>query len=294
LTVVGLNDEGLEIRNFEIEHGRRFSALESDRGARVVVLGAEAKTRLFGRRDAVGEWIRAEGLPLQVVGVAKRKGDQLMYMGDADDNQVLIPARTAVRWLARDDVVGRFISTPRTRHETDHAIQAIRSLTSIHHRFAPDDDMAMDFVGVHATYQILDLLFGALRFFLVGVGIVTLRVGAIGVLNMWLVMVGERVQEIGLRKALGASNRAIFRLFLCESMAVSSLAGLGGAALGWLLVELTRAAIDSENSRLSRPEFDAPMTATIVVALILTGLLAGVLPALRAARIAPAESLRAH
>jgi len=151
----------------------------------------------------------------------------------------------------------------------------------------------MAFVDVKTIYDILDVLFDALRIFLVGVGLVTMLVGAIGVMNIMLVVVGERTQEIGVRKALGATNRAIFALFLGESVAVAGVSGLAGAAVGFAFIQLTRMTVDAENARLAQPIFDPGMTAFIVTALFVVGLLAGVLPAVRASRVEPSESLRA-
>jgi len=293
LNVVGVDSDGLAIRNFEIAEGRPIEPLDVERSRRVAFLGAEAKQRLFAMQPAVGRTVRIEGIPFRVVGVAVRKGDQLIHMGGKDDEIVLIPDSAAIRELMQHEKVARFIFEPTTRDETASAIRSTRELTALHHHFDPDDEVAMAFVDVKTIYDILDVLFKALRVFLVGVGLVTMCVGAIGVMNIMLVVVGERTQEIGVRKALGATDRAIFALFLGESVAVAGVSGLAGAALGAGFIQLTRTLIDAENSRLAQPVFDLGMTAFIVATLFAVGLLAGVLPALRAARVEPSESLRA-
>lgn len=293
LNVVGVDADGLAIRNFELGAGRLFTPLDVIKARPVVVLGAEAKQRLFGEGPAVGRTVRIEGVPLEVVGVARRKGDQLIHMGGKDDEVVLLPDTTAVRELMHVERVQRFIAEPREREETAWAIRSIRELTALHHDFDPADDVAMAFVNVKEIFDILDVLFDALRVFLVGVGLVTLLVGAIGVMNIMLVVVGERVQEIGLRKALGATGRRIFALFLGESIAIAGLSGMAGTGVGLVLVRLTQWAVESENSQLSQPVIDPAMTAFVVASLFVVGLLAGVLPAVRASRIEPAESLRA-
>jgi len=292
LTVVGMDEDGLDIRNFATEHGRKFSAAEVERGARVALLGWESAERLFGQRPAVGKTIRLDGVPFRVVGVAKQKGDQLMNMGDRDDQLVVVPITAAFRWLQRDDTIGRFIVAPRTREESEQSIRAIRSVMAVHHEYAPDSEMALNFVDVQEIWMILDTLFLGLKVFLVGAGVVTLLVGAIGVMNIMLVVVGERTQEIGLRKALGASDRAVFALFLAEAVAISAVAGLSGGALGLGLIRLTQRAADAGSSQMSRPVIDWDLIAVALGVLMVVAVMAGILPAVRAARTSPAESLR--
>jgi putative ABC transport system permease protein len=104
--------------------------------------------------------------------------------------------------------------------------------------------------------------------------------------------VGERIQEIGLRKALGASDRAIFTLFLAEAAAVSTLSGTVGALVGFFLIMLTRSNLAPGDPLINEPVFHPTTTATVVICLVLVGILAGIIPAIRASKIPPAESLR--
>jgi putative ABC transport system permease protein len=293
LNVSGLDVAGAEIRNFQPAAGRMFLPYEVERGSRVAFLGAESSERLFGRAPAVGETIHIDSVPFRVVGVAERKGDQLIYFGDADDRIVLVPHTAARRWLSRTDVIQKFLVAPRTREESEIAIQGIRSVLSLHHHFEPASELALGFVNVKEITNILDALFLGLKIFLVGVGMVTLLVGAVGVMNIMLVVVGERIQEIGLRKALGASNRAVFALLLAESMAVSTLSSVSGSLAGIALIKLGELTAPDQ-PLASAAVFDAQTTVLVVVSLMLVGVVAGFLPALRAARIAPAESLRAR
>ena len=294
LEVSGLDAAGAEIRNFQAAAGRMFLPFEVERGTRVAFLGADSAERLFGRAPAVGKTIHIDSVPFRVVGVAERKGDQLIYFGAADDRLVLVPRTAARRWLSRSDVIQKFLVAPRTREESELAIQGVRSVLSLHHAFEPTSELALAFVNVKEISGILDALFLGLRIFLVGVGLVTLLVGAVGVMNIMLVVVGERIQEIGLRKAVGASNRAVFALFLAEAMAVSTLSGVLGGATGIGLIELVARTMPAGARNISPPLLDLESTGLVVVSLILVGMVAGFLPALRAARVAPAESLRAR
>jgi putative ABC transport system permease protein len=292
LTVVGLDADGARIRNYQVEAGRLLANHDVDRSAKVAFLGASAKERVFGRRPAVGRTIHIEGVPFRVIGVAVKKGEQLMYMGDADDNLVLIPRTTAVRHLEYTDVVTQFIADPRTRYETGRATEGVRSVLSVHHGFDPSSDLAVNFISVEEIWQLLDGLFGALKLFFFATGVVTLLVGGVGVMNIMLVVVGERVQEIGLRKALGASDRAIFLLFLSEAMAVSLISGVAGALTGYVLVHASTAAARAAGQSLPDPLFNLEIIVVIVVSLVLVGVVSGLVPAIRGAKIPPAESLR--
>ena len=292
LTIIGLDADGLSIRNFVPAEGRFFQNHEVEANAKVAFLGAETRERLFGRGPAVGKTIRLSGIPFRVVGVAEKKGDQIVNMGDRDDKLVLVPYTSAMRWFQQDDAIERFIAAPRTREESAEAIRGIRSVLSLHHDFQPDSDITLNFVDIQEIWTVLDLLFTGLKVFLVGAGLVTLLVGAVGVMNIMLVVVGERIQEIGLRKALGASDRAIFTLFLAEAAAVSSISGTLGALVGFLLIMLTRNNLAPGDPLINEPVFDPTTTATVVTCLVLVGIVAGIIPAIRASRIPPAESLR--
>lgn len=292
LTVIGLDSDGLSIRNFVPAEGRFFQKHEVAANAKVAFLGAETRDRLFGDRPAVGKTIRVNGVPFRVVGVAEKKGDQIINMGDSDDKLVLVPYTSAMRWFQQDDAIERFIAAPRTREASTEGMRGIRSVLALHHDFEPDTDVTLNFIDVQEVWTVLDLLFTGLKVFLVGAGLVTLLVGAVGVMNIMLVVVGERIQEIGLRKALGASNRAIFTQFLAEAGAVSTISGTLGALVGFFLITLTRSNLAPGDPLINEPIFHPTTTATVVICLVLVGIVAGIIPAVRASKIPPAESLR--
>ena len=136
-------------------------------------------------------------------------------------------------------------------------------------------------------------LFLGIRIFLVTAGGVTLLVGAIGVMNVMLVVVGERTSEIGLRKAVGATDRAIFLQFLAEATAVCGASGLIGTLLGVGFTKLVAALVPEDGPLTNVTVLDPFILSVMVIALVAVGVVAGVVPAMRAARIPPAEALRA-
>ncbi len=293
LTVQGVSEEAQFIRSFDVESGRFLSPLDMERGARVAFLGARAAERLYGHAQATGRRLQIGGQGFRVVGVAARKGEQLINPDRPDDLAVLIPYTTARRWFTRSDVIEHFVFAPETREQSYPAVRRTREITGLHHDFDPEVETAMWFFNVQEILGIVRLLLLALRIFLVTAGLTTLVVGAIGVMNIMLVVVGERTHEIGLRKAVGASNRAIFLQFLAEAAAVCATSGAIGSALGIGAAQLVARLLPPESPLASAPAIDPFTLATIVGALVLVGMVAGLVPALRAASVPPAEALRA-
>jgi putative ABC transport system permease protein len=209
LNVNGGNEQTLRLRNFEVAEGRFLTPTDVERAARVAFLGPEAAQRLFGREPALGRTIQIESESFRVVGVAVPKGDQLMHLHGKDDLSVIVPYTTAQRRLVRTDRLGEVIFSPVTREDSFDAIRHTRQLIALHHDFPPDLDTALTYLNFYEILADIYAMNTALRIFLVVAGVTTLLVGAVGVMNIMLVVVGERINEIGLRKAVGGTSRAI-------------------------------------------------------------------------------------
>ncbi len=291
-TVNGVSDRSQTIRNLRPAQGRFISALDVERGARVAYLGAVAAERLFGHAAPIGGTVQIESIRFRVIGVNEPKGHQMVGINGWDDWVVFVPYTTLQRWLARSDTVSEVLFAPRTREMSWDAIRNVREIIGLHHDFAPDLDTALSFFNVHEILQMVHTIFLGFRIFLVAAGGITLLVGAIGVMNIMLVVVGERTNEIGLRKAVGASSRSIFLQFVAEASAVCGLSGLLGALLGIGFTRLIASLAPPDGPFGSPPVLDPFLIAVIVSALAAVGIVAGVVPAARAARIPPAEALR--
>ena len=291
LWTFGVSAETIRIRNFEAEKGRVITPTDIASKARVAFLGHRAKDRLYGRAPALGKTLHIDSLPFRVVGVARKKGAQLMNTNFLDDDHVLIPYTSAQRWFKRSEKHEVLLFDPKTPEQTWEAMDRVRALLALLHDFDADDEGAIDFASVQDALKILELVMGGMRLFLVAAGLVTLLVGAVGVMNIMLVVVGERTKEIGLRKAIGASNRWIFLEFLTEALTMTTLAGGIGAFLGWLAIMAAIAAAPKDGT-FPLPIFEGSTLAIITISLIAVGIVSAVVPAMRASHIDPAISLR--
>ena len=294
VNVTGVSQDTAWIRKFEVATGRFISEDDVGGQARVVFLGAAAAERLFGRRPPLGEIVRIEQVPFRVIGVSEEKGEQNVGVGGgADDEQVMIPYSTAQRWFTQSDTVGSVIFAARSARESWGALARVRALLGLHHGFGPDAETALGAFNIDEVLQLIRTLGLGLRLFFTAAGIITLLVGAVGVMNIMLVVVHERTREIGLTKAVGASNRAVFAAFLAETVLLTSASGAIGLLLGIGAVRLAAAAV-VEGSMFTHVPLIVPATLIkLTLTLVGVGIVAGVLPAVRAARTEPAVALRA-
>jgi putative ABC transport system permease protein len=292
LSVMGWNAAGPEMRNFKMASGRSFTPLEVERAARVAVLGPDAKERLFGAAPAIGKNIRIASHRFRVIGISVAKGEQLVNGDSRDDLLVMVPYTAAQRFILKDERVYEWIMQPPSRELGWLSILRAREVVALHEGFDPSLDSALWANDFWDSFQVFYGMFFAIQLFYVVAGVVTLFVGAIGVMNIMLVVVGERTAEIGLRKAIGASQRDVFVQFVLEAVVVALSAGIAGTALGWAAVRLLAAPMAATG--IVMPATPDPMT-SIAVSAALAGvaIVAGLVPAIRAARVPPSEALRA-
>jgi putative ABC transport system permease protein len=172
-------------------------------------------------------------------------------------------------------------------------VRLVRATLGRHHGFRQDDDAAMGYFNVQEVVDIVRGLLLAMRLFLSAASLVTLVAGAVGVMNIMLVMVAERTREIGLKKAIGASNRRVFFEVVAETAAVTLLAGLAGLLLGWLGIALSARGIAAGQTMQAAPVLEPSRAGVVLLTLLGVALASAVLPALRAIRTDPATALRA-
>jgi putative ABC transport system permease protein len=291
----GVGPAAASIRNFQVARGRFITAADVAARRRVLVIGATVARRLFGRQSGLGRSVRLDGQPFRIVGVSVPKGEQMVNMGPRDDEQVLLPISTAQTLFTGSEKIGYVIYEPRTRPESVTSIARVRTILGRHHHFTATNEEALGFFNIADALKLTELIGFALQIFLTTCGGLTLIAGGVGVMNIMLVAVAERTRELGLRKALGATSRAIIVQILCETVLVTVGAGVVGIGLGGgIIFGLGALRSLSQRAQFLMPKVTlSPGLALLsFVVLVGVGVIAGIVPALRAARLDPAVALR--
>jgi putative ABC transport system permease protein len=284
-TVTGADDAFFLARNWTLASGRIFSEGELRGGAGVCLLGQTVRDKLFGAQDPLDATIRLEKLSCRVIGVLSPKGQS--SFGTDQDDFVLVPLRTFQRRISGDvDSIGIIFVSARDGVSTEKVQHDIEALLRQRRHIAPgtdDDFWVMDMKEIATTVsgatRVLTGLLGA-------VAAVSLLVGGIGIMNIMLVSVTERTREIGTRLAIGALARDVLLQFLVEAVALSSLGGLAGIALG-----LLGAALGAHFLHVPFV-FDPVIVAIAFLFSAAVGVIFGYFPARQAARLNPIDALR--
>ncbi|MGF1538188.1 MAG: ABC transporter permease, partial [Elainellaceae cyanobacterium] len=230
--VVGTTDGFLTVRNFEVAQGQFFSDIDARRSNPVAVLGADLAERLMDSRDPIGQTIRINDVSFRVIGVLAEKGTNL---GLSYDDSVVIPIPTMVnRIVGRTSPYGielTYISASVSDPDRmDAAKFQIANLLRLRHQVVSEDDFTIN--SQQDILETSETITGALTLMLASIAGISLLVGGIGIMNIMLVSVRERTQEIGLRKAVGASQRDVLSQFMIEAVILSAAGGGVGTGLG--------------------------------------------------------------
>ena len=226
-TIVGTNSDWTHALSFEVAHGRFLAPSEERARSRVAVVGQEVADELFYGRPLLGEFIRINGVPFEVIGILETKGGG---WGNPDD-QIIIPMSTARQRLVGSADLSRIYASAASEDVVPEAIESIKVILRKLHRVT---EMTEDF-RIRDQSEFLTTISettGQITLFVGGIALVSLLVGGVGIMNIMLVSVAERTREIGIRKAVGARRVDIMAQFLIESVLLSVMGGLIGIAVG--------------------------------------------------------------
>lgn len=281
------------IRSLSIDQGRFYNAEDQLQHARVVVLGSEAKQKLFSGRNAVGERIRINGLSFEVIGLLSPK----MQEGNSNINSVLyIPFTTMSEFQDTHylDSIWFTYQVP----EYERLEQSVRSILAIPHKFNQADRQAVRVFNLMMQVHQFEIITLGLKVLMGFIGTLTLGIGGVGLMNIMLVSVTQRTREIGVQKALGAPRRYILFQFLAEALTITFIGGVLGIILAYAVAlsvgRLTLYSAFAKNGQAGDIRLVIAPGTLIAATLILgfVGLVSGMVPAFRASRLDPIEALR--
>ena len=287
--ISGANDEEVKIENRQLLNGRFISPKDIDEKQNVAVIGRMVQRDLIKNADPVGKELEINGSVFKVIGVFSDDG------GDWDERMISIPISTLQQMKKGSDTVSTVYIAYDEKLNPEQALaysDQLKKELKARKKVSPDDENAVVVrnraEGLKDSFQFLFVITMIVGF----IGLGTLLAGIIGISNIMVYIVKERTQEIGVRKAIGAKPRSIVTLIIQESIVITVISGLIGVALGVLTLKLIGNSL--EEYFIKDPSVGWLLITAAFISLVMSGLLAGFVPAYRASKIKPIEALRAE
>lgn len=291
--VHGVPDDYFKIKeSVPFTSGRKINPFDDMEVRKIALLGTVVAERVFGKGvDPVGKDVKVNGVVMKVVGMFYDKGNR-----GRDSERVYIPSTTFQKMFGTNNQIGSFWLRPKAGVDGFALEEQVIQLMKRRHDVAPEDKRAIRSFNMAEPAKRINGLFLGINGFIWFVGLGTLMAGIVGVSNIMIITVKERTREIGIRKALGATPFNIVSTLLLESILVTGVAGYAGLVLGVSLIELMAFGIRASGAHMpyfDNPEINFQVAITAIILLVVIGALAGLAPALRAAKIPPVEAMRA-
>lgn len=274
--------------------GRFINNLDIDGYRKNVVIAQRVYEEMFDPgEDPIGEYIRISGVWFKVVGLCKsKKNDQ---QAENENQQIFMPFTTLQRTYNYGDIVGWYSMTAKKNVPVSVVEEKAKELMKKRHRIAPEDNRAIGSANVEEEFAKMTNLFRGINVLIWIVGLGTLLAGVVGVSNIMMIIVKERTQEIGIQRAIGATPLAIMVQIVTESIFLTALAGYVGLVFGVVIIELVNYFLNQSGAStgmFSNPTVDFGVAIKALVVLVISGAVAGLIPARRAVSIKPIDALR--
>ncbi|MFH1312114.1 MAG: ABC transporter permease [Candidatus Eisenbacteria bacterium] len=280
------------MRKLQPERGRFFTPDDMRDRRRVCYLGRKTAAEYFkAGEDPLGQELRISGIRFTIVGILPEK-KQMAQIGTRDEDLVFIPFSTGRSLFGGRHPLWCIMGQSFNPEQDEEAVKEIRRAMAAKYHFAPEDEEALFILPMTKYTKMMDKFSAAIAIFVAGVGALTLAIGGIGVMNMMLVSVNERIGEIGIRRAVGATRKWIVLQFLTESFLLTVVAGVIGLAVGLIILLV--------GSRLPVPEYiplpilSVNVTIVAITVMVATGIASGITPARRAAGIPPVQAIKGN
>jgi len=290
--VDGVMPEENYIDPVTIEKGRFINYIDIKEKRKVALLGKRVYEELFKKgEEPINEFIRLHGCSFKIIGVFSSK--HLHGWGEYQNTRLFIPFTTMQHVYNYSTRVGHFSIVGKPEADIKKVENDVKVLLAKRHDIHPEDKGAFGSNNFGDQFKKMDGLFKAIRGLIWIIGIGTLLAGIIGVSNIMLIIIRERTTEFGIKRAIGATPRKIITSVLSESLFLTSLAGNTGLMFGVLIVELVNKALQNQDTEMFRnPEIDFRLAIYALVIIVLSGILAGLIPSKRAISIKPIEAIR--
>ncbi|MEO0902250.1 MAG: FtsX-like permease family protein, partial [Bacteroidota bacterium] len=266
--------------------GRYFNNVDVLNRAKVAIIGRKVQEDLFDKEDAIGKFVEFNGLPYRIIGIFIDEGD------DNAERRIYAPITTLQRTYGNTNNISQIALTYNTSYDLTEALEFSQRLEDImkrRHKISPDDQAGINVWNYAEAFDNISSFSTVLSAISIGVGFLILVAGIVGIGNIMVFTIKERTKEIGIRKALGAMPKQIINLVLLESTFITALSGFIGLIFAWIILSLIGPNIDAP--AFSNPSVNLSTVVTATIILIVAGVLAGLIPAIKAANVKPIVAL---
>lgn len=293
--VNGVSSDFNKIKETDVVKGRILNPNDIAEKRKVIFIGNTVLNKFFSEEDPIGEYLEISGAFFRIVGVFKSK--QMGEDAKNEEEAIYMPYTSLQQTYNKGNDLGSIMVTVQKDYDGKIVEKDVKALLASRLNTSPEDDEAIGTWSMQEEFKTFSGLFIGIKFFIWFVGLGTIIIGIISISNIMLIIVKERTKEIGLRKALGASPLSVVGLILHESIVLTSVSGFLGLISGVFVVDRMAKLMETfgmNNEYFGNPEVDLTVAVSALLILVFAGTLAGLIPAIQAARINPIEALRAE